>query len=68
MLFIDKCLNLSLIWFYIKGKVEIKFDILTEEEANENPVGLGREAPEPLDPPKYNNSNLCKDYKEMNLF
>ncbi|CAF1235979.1 unnamed protein product [Adineta ricciae] len=33
------------------GKVEAEFQLLTAEEAQKNPVGKGREAPQPLDEP-----------------
>lgn len=37
----------------IKGKVEAELHLLTGEEAERNPVGLGRNEPEPLEKPKY---------------
>ncbi|CAF3950318.1 unnamed protein product [Rotaria sordida] len=33
------------------GKVEAEFTLLTAEEAEKNPVGKGREGPQPLDEP-----------------
>jgi hypothetical protein len=42
--------DLTLVYF--KGKIEAEISLLTEEEALKNPVGLGREGPEALDPPK----------------
>lgn len=38
---------------FIKGKVEAELHLLTGEEAERNPVGLGRNEPEPLEKPKY---------------
>ncbi|KAL1517880.1 hypothetical protein ABEB36_001586 [Hypothenemus hampei] len=35
------------------GKLEAELEILTKEEADLNPVGIGRQGPEPLPPPKY---------------
>lgn len=43
------------IWFYFRsfqGKVEAEIHLLTAEEAEKNPVGLGRNEPEPLEKPK----------------
>nr|XP_056700148.1 fer-1-like protein 4 [Euleptes europaea] len=37
--------------FILTGKVEAEFQLLTVEEAEKNPVGLGRKEPEPLDKP-----------------
>lgn len=39
--------------FFFQGKVEAEFSLLTAEEAERNPVGQGREAPQPLDEPKF---------------
>ena len=36
----------------LTGKVEADFELLTAEEADTNPVGLAREAPQPLDQPQ----------------
>uniref|UniRef100_A0A4W3JS53 Fer-1 like family member 6 n=1 Tax=Callorhinchus milii TaxID=7868 RepID=A0A4W3JS53_CALMI len=36
----------------LTGKVEAEFHLLTEEEAEKNPVGRGRKEPEPLEKPK----------------
>uniref|UniRef100_T1K839 Ferlin C-terminal domain-containing protein n=1 Tax=Tetranychus urticae TaxID=32264 RepID=T1K839_TETUR len=36
----------------LTGKVEADFELLTAEEADANPVGLAREAPQPLDQPQ----------------
>ncbi|NXD01511.1 OTOF protein, partial [Certhia familiaris] len=33
-------------WPFIKGKVEAEFQLLTVEEADKSPVGLGRKGPE----------------------
>uniref|UniRef100_H3ANS4 C2 domain-containing protein n=1 Tax=Latimeria chalumnae TaxID=7897 RepID=H3ANS4_LATCH len=35
----------------LRGKVEAELHLVTEEEADKNPVGLGRNAPEPLEKP-----------------
>ncbi|KAM8947023.1 fer-1-like protein 4 isoform 2-T2 [Pelodytes ibericus] len=37
--------------YILAGKVEAEFQLLTVEEAEKNPVGLGRKEPEPLDKP-----------------
>lgn len=36
-----------------QGKVEAELHLLTAEEAERNPVGEGRNEPEPLEKPKY---------------
>lgn len=38
--------------FPLQGKVEVEFQLLTVEEAEKSPVGLGRKEPEPLEKPK----------------
>lgn len=38
--------------FPFQGKVEAEFQLLTVEEAEKSPVGLGRKEPEPLEKPK----------------
>lgn len=38
--------------FPLQGKVEAEFQLLTVEEAEKSPVGLGRKEPEPLEKPK----------------
>lgn len=38
--------------FSLQGKVEAEFQLLTLEEAEKSPVGLGRKEPEPLEKPK----------------
>lgn len=38
--------------FPLQGKVEAEFQLLTVEDAEKNPVGLGRKEPEPLEKPK----------------
>jgi hypothetical protein len=38
---------------FFKGKVEAEFSLVTAEEAEANPVGKGREAPQPLPEPKF---------------
>jgi len=35
-----------------QGKVEAEIELLTAEEAEQRPVGEGRNSPEPLDKPK----------------
>jgi len=35
-----------------QGKVEAELHLLTLEEAEKNPAGLGRNEPDPLDKPK----------------
>lgn len=37
--------------YLLTGKVEAEFQLLTMEEAEKNPVGLGRKEPEPLEKP-----------------
>lgn len=37
----------------LKGKIELEIEVLLEEEANLNPVGLGRDPPNALSMPKY---------------
>ncbi|XP_032930543.1 fer-1-like protein 4 [Catharus ustulatus] len=37
--------------YLLTGKVEAEFQLLTVEEADKSPVGLGRKGPEPLDKP-----------------
>ena len=36
----------------LAGKVEAELELLTQEEAEKAPAGLGREEPQPLDKPK----------------
>lgn len=38
--------------FLIQGKVEAEIHLLTQEEAEKNPAGLGHNDPDPLDKPK----------------
>uniref|UniRef100_A0A4W3IWB7 Fer-1-like protein 6 n=1 Tax=Callorhinchus milii TaxID=7868 RepID=A0A4W3IWB7_CALMI len=48
-------------WPFIKiqpGKVEAEFELLTLEEADKNPAGLGRKEPNPLDKPNRPNVAL----------
>ncbi|KAL3320007.1 Dysferlin, limb girdle muscular dystrophy 2B (Autosomal recessive), partial [Cichlidogyrus casuarinus] len=42
----------------VQGKVEVEFRLLTSDDADSNPVGLGREEPEPLEPPKRPDSSF----------
>ncbi|RLV92857.1 hypothetical protein DV515_00013628 [Chloebia gouldiae] len=37
--------------YFLTGKVEAEFQLLTVEEADKSPVGLGRKGPEPLEKP-----------------
>lgn len=37
----------------LTGKVEAEIHLLTTEEAEKVPVGLGRNEPDPLEKPKY---------------
>lgn len=39
--------------FHCKGKVEAEFELLTTDEADQNPVGLGRSDPHALPQPRY---------------
>lgn len=39
-------------YFLTQGKVEAEIHLLTQEEAEKNPAGLGRNDPDPLDKPK----------------
>lgn len=41
-----------------QGKVEAEFHLLTAEEAEKHPAGAGRNEPDPLDKPKYSDSNI----------
>lgn len=43
----------------LKGKVEAELHLLTGEEAEKNPVGDGRNEPEPLEKPKYESHKRC---------
>ena len=36
----------------LAGKVEAELELLTQEEAEKSPCGLGRDEPQPLDKPK----------------
>jgi len=36
----------------LQGKVEAEIHLLTHEEAEKNPAGMGRNEPDPLDKPK----------------
>ena len=36
-----------------QGKVEAEIHLLTKDEAEKNPAGLGRNEPDPLEKPKY---------------
>ena len=46
-------LNLDLEEIELAGKVEAELELLTQEEAEKTPCGLGRDEPQPLDKPKY---------------
>lgn len=49
--------------FWKQGKVEAEIHLLTQEEAEKNPAGLGRNEPDPLDKPKYEINDIyifCK--------
>lgn len=39
--------------FVLQGKVEAEIELVTAEDAEQRPVGEGRNAPEPLEKPKY---------------
>lgn len=45
--------NTNFYQLYFQGKVELELSLLTKEEAENAPVGLGREEPDPLPLPKY---------------
>lgn len=45
-----KCLCMCV--FVLQGKVEAEIHLLTKEEAEKNPAGLGRNEPDPLEKPK----------------
>lgn len=49
----------------IKGKVEAELHLLTGEEAERNPVGLGRNEPEPLEKPKYGGCSVVISHLPM---
>lgn len=38
--------------FHLQGKVEAELHLVTAEEAEKSPVGLGRNEPDPLEKPK----------------
>ncbi len=38
--------------FLVQGKVEVELHLVSLEEGEKSPVGLGREQPEPLPEPK----------------
>lgn len=38
--------------YILQGKVEAELHLLTQEEAEKNPAGQGRNEPDPLDKPK----------------
>lgn len=42
----------TLKYCWIQGKVEAELHLLTAEEADKNPAGLGREEPDKLPDPK----------------
>ena len=44
----------------LKGKLEAKLELLTAEEAEANPVGLGRKPPEPLEKPRYISTRMIR--------
>lgn len=37
----------------MQGKVEAEISLLTVEDAEKNPAGLGRDEPDPLEKPKF---------------
>ena len=41
----------NMILFFLQGKVEAEFMLLTAEEAEKNPAGHGREDPDALEKP-----------------
>jgi hypothetical protein len=41
------------IHYFSQGKVEAELHLLTTEEAEKIPAGIGRNEPDPLDKPKY---------------
>ncbi|XP_043922116.1 fer-1-like protein 6 [Protopterus annectens] len=50
------------------GKVEAELQLFTEEEADKNPVGLGRKEPEPLEKPSRPDmflSMMCANIRSM---
>ena len=38
---------------FMQGKVEAEISLLTVEDAEKNPAGLGRDEPDPLEKPKF---------------
>lgn len=44
--------RLDFLFGFFKGKVEVELALVTAEEAERNPVGKAREAPQPLEEPK----------------
>jgi len=45
--------TIIIIWLFCwQGKVEAEIHLLTKEEAEKNPAGLGRNEPDPLEKPK----------------
>ena len=43
--------DLKVFYFFLQGKVEAEFMLLTAEEAEKNPAGHGREDPDALEKP-----------------
>jgi len=39
--------------YLLQGKLEAELSLMTAEEAENNPVGYGRDEPDPLEKPKY---------------
>ncbi|XP_054254903.1 fer-1-like protein 4 [Indicator indicator] len=54
--------------YLLTGKVEAEFQLLTVEEAEKSPVGLGRKEPEPLEKPNRPNTSFNWIVNPMKTF
>ena len=45
-------LTITVFELFYQGKVEAEMILMTEEEAEKNPAGYGRDEPDPLEKPK----------------
>lgn len=54
--------------YFVQGKVEAEIHLLTKEEAEKNPAGFGRNEPDPLEKPKYNNIIYMNNNSSVSLY
>ncbi|XP_072773289.1 fer-1-like protein 4 [Taeniopygia guttata] len=54
--------------YFLMGKVEAEFQLLTVEEADKSPVGLGRKGPEPLEKPNWPKTTFSWFVNPMKTF